>query len=349
MSRFFSLFFFAVCSSCGNLPYRGCEVLGADDFVIDSYRLAEGKWAILEMEGKCLEPFGEELFQFVPDQICEGDFLQIALYHPVRTDLSQATGTIGANGFEVRQGAIELPDLPPICVVGLSLQEAKAKIQSTYAEQIQNVEIFLSYKKRPHHKVDLIGLVEIPCILLQQNMTLFEVLSVAKISPSSNLFRSYVVRQEKLLPVDLERLIRQGDMSQNIAMHPGDKIYIADPSASPIMVLGEVGREGVVDLLGGTMTLSRAIAEAGGIPYSGDKRYIQVIRGHLLSPKIYTLRWEHIVALPSQSLLLMPGDIVYVAAKPIVEWNRFVNQILPTLVGLDLLHRGAQNVGITLP
>ena len=48
-------------------------------------------------------------------------------------------------------------------------------------------------------------------------------------------------------------------------------------------------------------------------------------------------------------MLLMPGDIVYVAATPITEWNRFVSQILPTLVGIDLIAKGAKGVGIVLP
>ena len=45
----------------------------------------------------------------------------------------------------------------------------------------------------------------------------------------------------------------------------------------------------------------------------------------------------------------MPGDIVYVAAAPITQWNRFVSQVLPTLVGIKLFTKHTQGVGITLP
>ena len=38
-------------SSCTNPPYRGRDVLGAEDFVMDSYRIREGKLSILSMEG----------------------------------------------------------------------------------------------------------------------------------------------------------------------------------------------------------------------------------------------------------------------------------------------------------
>lgn len=79
------------------------------------------------------------------------------------------------------------------------------------------------------------------------------------------------------------------------------------------------------------MTLREAIAEAGGILYTGNKSYIQVIRGNLCQPKIYSLSWDHLIHLPSESLLLMPGDIVYIVAKPITEWHRFISQLIPSI------------------
>ena len=82
---------------------------------------------------------------------------------------------------------------------------------------------------------------------------------------------------------------------------------------------------------------------------TGDRSYIQVIRGAIMNPKIYSLNWEHIVRLRSDSLLLIPGDIVFVSARPISQWNRFVNEILPTIVGAELITKGGRNVGIIVP
>jgi polysaccharide export outer membrane protein len=105
----------------------------------------------------------------------------------------------------------------------------------------------------------------------------------------------------------------------------------------------------VVDAPDGFMTLRKALAEAGGILPTGDRSYVQVIRGNILHPKIYTLRWEHVVRLPNDSMLLIPGDIVYVAATPLSEWNRFVGQVIPTLIAWDLIARGAKSIGIDVP
>jgi polysaccharide export outer membrane protein len=93
------------------------------------------------------------------------------------------------------------------------------------------------------------------------------------------------------------------------------------------------------------MSLREALVSAGGIPFTGDRQNIQVIRGNLQCPKIYVLAWEHIVHLPNDSLLLMPGDTVYVSEKPITQWNRFIEQLLPSFQGF-MMGYGVYNVTV---
>jgi polysaccharide export outer membrane protein len=335
---------------CGNSPYRGRDVAGADEFVMDSYKIRQGKFSILQLEGKSYEELNPELLSEYSDAIQEGDLLFIAIYHPTRTDIAAAVASIGSSvGFQVVDGNIRLPDLDLIEVKGLTLDQAAKRIADRYNQQIRDVQVFLSYKDRLERKVELAGLVALPAVPVDGRLRLFETLAKAKVPPQANLFKSYVVRKNEMLPVDLVKLLKEGDMSQNIVMQGGDKIYIADPSASTLMVLGEVGKERLVDIPDGFMTIRQALAEAGGIPYTGNKSYIQIIRGNILNPKIYTLTWDHVIHLPSDSLLLIPGDIVYVAATPITSWNRFMSQLLPTFVNIDLISRGIKSIGVNVP
>ena len=338
-------------SGCSNAPYRGKDVLGADEFVMDSYKIKEGKLSVLQwMDGKEIEPLSADLLQPYPDVIHDGDRLTVIFIHPTRTDLVSCFASLNQSiGFRVSDGKITLPDLEPISIQGLSLEQAAITIQKAYEHHIRDVQVFLSFQDRIERKVELIGHVQNTNVTVDGRIRLFETLSQAKIATNANLFKSYLVRDQKMIPVDFYKLLKEGDMSQNIVMRGGDKIYVADASDSSVMVLGEVGKECLVSAPNGFITLRKAIAEAGGIPYTGDKSYIQVIRGNILHPKIYTLHWQHVIHLPSDSMLLMPGDIVYVAAKPLTEWNRFVTQILPTLIGLDLVSRGIKSVGVNLP
>ncbi|NGX45874.1 MAG: hypothetical protein K940chlam2_01054 [Chlamydiae bacterium] len=351
MLRFFAIALVILFSAgCTNPPYRGYHVYGAEDFVLDSYCIREGKYGILEMEGTCFEPLSEELLNEYADTIQNGDILSIIFYHPSRKELAAAITAISEKvGFQVIDGKITLPDFEAVEVEGLTLNKAKEALDSALRSEMQDAETYVAYKDKAERRVELMGLVSTSSIPVNGKLRLFETLSRAKVPPSANLFKSYVVRDSRLLPVDLQRLVQEGDMSQNVVMQGGDKVYIAEPSASNFMVMGEVGKPQVIDLPSGSMPLRQALAQAGGISFTGDRRFIQVIRGNLIHPKVYTLNWKHIVELPTNSLLVMPGDIVYVAATPIAEWDRFVNQILPTIVGLDILLKGAKNVGITLP
>lgn len=318
---------------------------GADEFVMDSYKIKKGKFSILEMEGKPIETLPKEYLKEYPDVVENGDVLNIALYHPTRKDLVDAVHSIGTSvGFTVVQGSISLPDLKSIKIAGLTLNQARDNMEKAYGEEIEDVEIFITYKDRLEKRVELAGEVQVPSIPVDGKTRLFDVLARAKIPTHANLFKSYVARGLKLLPVDLSKLMKEGDMSQNIVMEGGDKIYIAEASSSTIMMMGEVDQKGLISVPNGYVPLREALARAGGIPYTGDKAFIQVIRGNILKPKIYTLNWKHVIQLPTDSMLLMPGDIVYVAATPITEWNRFVSQLFPSFTALDLFCKGATGI-----
>lgn len=316
-------------------------VMGADEFVLDSYRIRQGKLAILELEGKPICPLPEDAMCEYRDVIVEDDILNVAIYHPTRKDLIESIQYINQaiDGFRVHQGCINIPDIPTIKVAGLTLVEARRQIQEAYRGQIQDVEVFLNYRDRLSRKVILTGQVETSTVPVDGKIRLYEVISTAHIPPDANLFMSYVSRNGQQLPIDLHKLINEGDMCQNIVMRGGDKIYIANPADSTVMLMGEIRHPRALNLPYGYISLREALVYAGGIPFTGDRHHIQVIRGNLLCPKIYVLSWEHIIHLPNDSLLLMPGDTVYVTETPITQWNRFIEQLLPSfqswVVGYD--------------
>ncbi len=327
--------FFTACA-----PYCGYkyQLENAQEFVLDSYKIKEGKSAILEMEGQYIPPLSSTLFLEYEDQIDEDDILKIAVYHPSREDISAAVCSVGNSiGYRVINGEIQLPSLPAVYVKGLTLKQAREKIQALYDAEISNVNVFMEYVQRLHSNVELTGAVGVSTIPVSGRTRLYEILSIAHVSPVANLFKSYVMRSGQVIPLDLYKLMHEGDMSQNIVMRPKDKIFIADLSASSIMVLGEVGMAQNLPVPSGSISLRHALAAVGGIPFTGNKNCILVIRGNIISPKIYRLSWNHVTYLPNDSLLLMPGDTIYISEKPITKWNRFIEQLVPSSVLFDIL------------
>lgn len=319
----------------------------ACDFVMDSYRIRQGKLAIAEMEGCPLRPIGCDDLEEYCDSIEEDDILSVVLYHHSRKDfvdrLAALNGALG--GFRVKCGAIHLPDLEPIEVTGLSLQEAKEMITTKLSAEIEGVQVYVSYTDRLRKRVELTGLSAITEYPVDGKIRLYEVLSKARIPTGANLFKSYLLRDGQKLGVDFHRLMNMGDLCQNVVMQGGDKIFIANPTDSLITIMGEVPVQRAINVPYGYISLKEAIVQAGGIPFTGDKRNIQVIRGSIPCPKIYCLAWEQIIHLPNDSLLLMPGDTVYISEKPITQWNRFIGQLIPSFSAIGM----GQDVYRTVP
>lgn len=321
-------------SCCG--PCFDYCVEGADEFVIDSYKIRQGKLAILEMNGIELQELSPDALCEYKDTIAEDDILNIFVYHPTRKDLMLTMSTLNAAmGFRVTNGKIDIPDIPPVCVEGLTLEEARLKVQEVYCAHIKDIEIFLSYKDRLARKVDLTGLVATPHVPVDGKLRLYELLALAKVPSNANFFKSYVIRNGCPLAIDIEKLMIEGDMCQNIVMRGGDKVHIASPDDARAMVMGEVLRPTPIPLPHGYISIREALVMAGGIPFTGNRNCIQVIRGNIINPKVYLLSWTHIINLPNDSLLLMPGDTVYVSETPITEWNRFISQLLPSFSGVQ--------------
>jgi len=318
--------------------------MGADEFVMDSYTIRQGKFAILEMEGIEVDEIPEEAMCEYRDVIAEDDILNITVYHPSRKDLMNSMQFINeaTGGFRVIDGEVSLPDVPPVNILGLTLEEARRKITEVFQEQVQDVEVFVSYRDRLSRKVELTGLVGAPTVPLDGKIRLYEVIAKSHIPTPANFFMSYLLREGRPVAVDMHKLINEGDMTQNVVMRGGDKIYIANPADSAVMMMGEIGSPRPIFLPYGFMSLREALVQAGGIPYTGNRNNIQVIRGNLKCPKIYVLSWQHIIHLPNDSLLLMPGDTVYVSEKPITQWNRFIAQLMPSITYIPVGYEAYQ-------
>lgn len=330
---FLSILFLTSCTTpiCQNVTYD------LEEFMIDSYQVSQGKLAILQLESQeqCISSL-DNCFLF-EEKIVDGDVLTIAVYCPQRQDRVAALQTLNEQmGFQVCNGKIYLPHLTSaeIEIEGLTLKEAQEKIQTFYLEQLPQARIFINFKKRHERQVQIIGGGN-SMVNLEGATRLSEVLAKADIPMNANLFKSYIMRDDQQLPIDLYKLIHQGDENQNIIMQGGDQIFIAAANDAMIMVTGEVPLPQTIPAPYGFISLREALALVGGVPYTANKACIQIVRGDFIRPKIYSLQWKDIVNLPQESLLLIPGDVVVVSEKPITQWNRFISQLYPNVAGVQ--------------
>ncbi|MGJ3251808.1 MAG: SLBB domain-containing protein [Elainellaceae cyanobacterium] len=246
-----------------------------------------------------------------------GDRLQIDVFQ-----LTQYSGE-----FEILvDGMINLPVVGEVYVEGMTLEEATDAITATYSQILRRPMVTLSLVARRSIQIGIAGEVNRPgsyTVALgdAEFPTITQVLEQAGgIRMAADLSQVQVRRQnvgsEQVITVNLQQLLRTGDLSTDIVLRDGDTVFIPT-STNPdiasvaelttasfasdenqeinIAVVGEVfrpgpyivtgsARTGQAGLPGGTNgsgqlpTVTRAIQVAGGIKPLADVRQIQVRR-----------------------------------------------------------------------
>ncbi len=171
---------------------------------------------------------------------------------------------------------------------------------------------------------------------------------------ASDLNQAFVVRQGKPLPVNVNKLLSEGDMSQNIYLQPDDMIYLPSPRSQEVYVLGAVAQARAVRLPG-QPTLVSAIAAAGGTGENAHLSQVAVVRGGVAEPSIAVYDYKAIITGKEPNVVLEPNDIVYVPRTPYHVLARYLDLIVTTFVRTVGVNAGARaadvdrNINISVP
>jgi protein involved in polysaccharide export with SLBB domain len=287
-----------------------------------------------------------------------GDRLEIELFGDTE---SHATTLVGPDG------KLYYHLLPGLDVWGLTLAEAKQRIETELLKFIrEGPKVALNLRSAESKRVWLLGRLNAPGVYpMAAPMSLLEALSLARgpasgsgatlagssitislggaTEDSADLRRSFVLRQGKLLPVDLHRLLREGDMTQNIYLEPDDFVYLPSAAAQSVYVLGAVSQPKAVPFTG-QLTLIAAIAGASGTIKDAYLSHVAIVRGPLTQPQIAIVDYKDIVRGKGVNVVLAPHDIVYVPFAPYRIVGRYVELILQTFVRTVGANEGARAI-----
>jgi protein involved in polysaccharide export with SLBB domain len=323
-----------------------------------------------------LPPIDPALLQrpTTPFVLGPGDQLQIEVLGDVTT---RSKATVGPDG------KIYFYILPGIDVWGLTLSQARDRISEELGRFVrQQQPVSITLLNVASQRVWILGRLSRPGIYpMAGPMRLLEAIAIAGGPASStvttslsggvvvgtnvrgssdeagDLSRAFVVRQGKMLRVDFRRLLRDGDMTQNIYLQPDDMIYVPSNTSDQVHVLGAVNHPSSVDYLG-QMTLSEAIAKAGGALHKESYiSHVAIVRGSLSQPRIAVVDFQAIQRGEASDLVLEPQDIIYVPFTPYRVLTRYVDLILDTFartVGVNegtkaVSDRAATGLGISVP
>ena len=215
-------------------------------------------------------------------------------------------------------GNVSLPLIGDIYVAGLEIPEFKAIIEKKYDEYIKDPQITVTCKIPNSLQVSVVGAVGKPdtyvgpgtmTYTLRGDRTLVSILSVVSILPNADLAESYIIRGDKIIPVNLKALLVDGDTSQNVILHPQDSIVIPEP-LKEIVVLGEVKNPGRYKT-NGKSTVLDALSQAGGVNSKNANLYMAYLAR---CDDILPINFKRLLDYGdmSQNVLLSDGDIIYV-------------------------------------
>ena len=137
--------------------------------------------------------------------------------------------------------------------------------------------------------------------------------------------------------------------------NPQLSVVVKSFAPTRIYVGGEVNSPGEFVTVGPALTLSQAVARAGGVRFSSDETNVFLIRRTTGQPQILATRYRDVMHAidPNADVQLAAGDVVYVPRTGIAEvyrwYNQYIEQFAHPSFGFSYIVGGGNNAVITGP
>jgi polysaccharide biosynthesis/export protein len=290
-----------------------------------------------------------------PYRLGPGDVIDIEMLEDGQPRTSAAVGPDGKIYYSL---------LPGLSVWGLTLGETRELLRTETARFTRGMpEPSVRLHAAGSKRVSILGSVPNPGVFpLAAPTTLLEAISLAGGIPTTagaedaaDFSKSFVLRNGHFLPVNLERLLKRGDLSQNIYLQPDDLVFIRPASIPSIYILGAVNAPNIVPF-SRNRSLAATIISAGGLQKYAQKSHVAIIRGGLTQPRIAEVDYQAIVKGHTLDVLLEPGDIIYVPFVPYRQLAQLAESVLDQFVRTVAVNEGqaigsprSQPVGVSSP
>ena len=237
-----------------------------------------------------------------------GDLLTVTVFE---TEDLNAEARVSSRGY------VSLPILDRVNVLGLTVAEAEEKIETLLKEKyLRNPHVAVFVKERISNQITLVGSFNKPGTYdYVSGRRLLDIIAVAQGLSDKAASLAYLTREDRKnhtrqnYIIDLNALIKDGDMTYNVAISSGDVIFI--PEAGLCFVDGAVRKPGTYPVKG-DMTITEAIVLAGGLAGYADDDKIKLIRYSGKGEReILSLSYSDLQEGLGDSIKLQDQDVIY--------------------------------------
>jgi polysaccharide biosynthesis/export protein len=245
-----------------------------------------------------------------------------------------ATGTQRGSRVD-GSGFIQIPTLGLVRVGGLTLPQIRSHVQGLLMQYLHEPSVVVEVTEYKSHPLYILGQFKNSGVFYMdrpfnviQGLALGGGYDLASANPKA----ARIIRDKKVLPVDVYELLMRADQTQNIWLKPGDTIFMPDNKNQVVFVFG-AGKTGLsIPLPSSGLNLLQAIAMAGFQEIGYHARRVFLIRS--LSPtrgQLMVVDVDLIVRGDALPMELCEGDVIYIPKSGLTSWNEAVSEILPTL------------------
>ena len=254
-------------------------------------------------------------------------------------------------------GCVSLPLIPDVKLAGATRQEAVDMLKKAYSAFFQEPQLSISVIQTNSKTFAVMGEVSAPgeypylrpmsliaCINAAGGMRVNQRGGDSYVGSQGQLVKAVIIRhsgeQREIIERDLRKFAKSGPHPSDTPVLPSDIVYVPE-SMNLVYVLGEVRSPGVFALSEG-MTLLRLLARAGSFSESTARMHQLVLMREESegSSKIMLINVRQIIN-TGQDITLVPGDVIYLPRKPLVNLRDFVTRFTGTVSPVLSLYRQA--------
>ena len=287
--------------------------------------------------------------------IGRGDVLSIIVYdHPELTIPAGSERSAAESGNVVHSdGTIFYPYIGQVSVAARTVRDVRNEIQQRLAAYVAKPQVDVKVVSFNAQKAYVTGQVVKPGTFAITNVPIrvLDALSLAGgLTEDANWHEVILTRDGKERRLSVYNMLSYGDLSQNILIKDGDVLHISEAGNQQVFVMGEVRNPTALALGNSRISLTNAIAQAGGISQvTADASGVFVIRRNAPNMQkfatVFQLDADNAAAFAlGTEFMLQPTDVVYVTAAPVSRWNRVLSQLIPSLTAIYEISEIGENI-----
>lgn len=271
-------------SNAGKNASASDDALIQQSLIRESRERIEFQDFVVQSTGRDLPLFGANLFMGSPSTFAPVDDIPVTPDYTIGPGdelLIRGWGQIDVDFGAVvnRSGIISIPKVGDVNVSGIKYQDLHGLLKTAFGRVFRNFEIAVTLGKLRSMQIFVVGQAKRPGTYTVSSLSTLVTAIFALGGPSiKGSMRSIQLKRgnKTIVDFDLYDLLAKGEMYKDVALLPGDVIYI--PPVGPLVAMnGSVNLPAIYELKRET-PLSEVIGWAGGLATTAEGQKVMVDR-----------------------------------------------------------------------